>query len=85
LVYFSPFWFFGPRKIWQPRWRPLGKNFPHLFIFRRLIYVLPSHVCENFTHTYVQGILIWVTEQDSSHQTEITVAMTRILKKNSPR
>jgi hypothetical protein len=19
LVYFSPFWFFGPRKIWQPR------------------------------------------------------------------
>jgi hypothetical protein len=22
LVYFSPFWYFGPRKIWQP-WRPL--------------------------------------------------------------
>jgi hypothetical protein len=20
LVYFSPFWYFGPRKIWQPWW-----------------------------------------------------------------
>jgi hypothetical protein len=25
MVYFSPFWYFGPRKIWQPWFIPIHK------------------------------------------------------------
>jgi hypothetical protein len=38
LVYFSPFWYFVPRKIWQP-WMAL------LFI---RVYRLRSHLLQNF-------------------------------------
>jgi hypothetical protein len=34
LVYFSPFWYFGPRKIWQPLFGVQIWMF-HVFVFGR--------------------------------------------------